>query len=301
MNMKLISYILALLFITTLQQYDYDIDLSEFMDSPAYKDAMNCLQHKDLTTCSSVQMTSGLYQCCRVKYTMKYYESYYGSYRTHESTDMCSATFSNDLTDEQIEIMQESYQEATTFISLIYGIHIPELNYEFTCPKKNYILSFGKGDFTDEEIAIMKDENYCLRLYYEGLHLLGLISNIASSERTITKDICMKGKTLPSSKNSCAYASFTFKLDDETTEKISTCLMVSAASYETKSLDKLLEQDFAQFKNLNGQSIESFEVEITNKDGSTLKYDSLTQTLTDNSSGYLGKSLLLFSLLVILL
>jgi len=78
-------------------------------------------------------------------------------------------------------------------------------------------------------------------------------------------------------------------------------LLVSTASYETKSLDKLLEDDFKQFTNLNGKYVDSFEVEITNKDGKSLKYDSLTQTLTgDNSSGYLGKSLFLFSLLIIL-
>ena len=298
MNMKLFSYIFSLLFITTLQQYD--IDLDEFMDSPEYKDAMNCFNHEDLSTCSSVKMTSGLYQCCRVKMTMKYYNTYYGGYRTYDSSDLCSVWVSIDLTDDQIKSMQESYQEAATFMSLVYGSYIPELKYEFTCQKKSYTLSFGKGTFTDEEIEIMKDENYCLRLYYEGLHLLGYVSNIiGDSERTITKDICMNGKTLPKSQNSCAYASFKFTLDDGTKETISTCMLVSTASFETKNLDKLLEQDFAQFTDLKGQSIDSFEVEISNKDGNTLKYDSLTKTLTGNSK-YLEKSLLLFSLLVFL-
>ena len=152
-------------------------------------------------------------------------------------------------------------------------------------------------------MAIIKDENYCLRLYYEGLHELIYVSSIIENNaRTITRDMCMNGKTLPRTKNSCVNASFTFKLDDGTTEKFTTCMLVSTASYETKNLDKILEDDFAKFQNIDGQSIESFEVEITNKDGNTLKYDSLTQTLTgDNSSNYLGKSLLLlFSIFVIL-
>ena len=302
MNKKLFFYIFLLLLIATLQQYDIDIDMSKFMDSPAYTDTMNCISNHDVLTCSSVKMTSGLYQCCRVKLTIKYYSSYYGGYRTSTSTDACSIWLATDLTDEQMQSMQESYQEAVTFLSLMYEYYIPEIITEYNCPKKSYTITYGKGDFTDEEIAIMKDENYCLRLYYEGLYQLDYISGIiGSGERTITKDVCMNAKTLPNSKSTCAYASFKFKLDDGTSERISTCLMVSTASFETKNLDKLLEQDFAKFYNLDDKSVDSFEVEITNKDGTTLKYDSLTQTLTDNGSDYLGKSLLLFSLLIILL
>jgi len=233
---------------------------------------------------------------------MKSYSTYYGGYRSSYSTDLCSIWLSNDLTDDQMQSMQESYQEASTFLSLIYKYNIPEILIEYYCPKKSYNLTYGKGSFNDEEIAIMKDENYCLRLYYESLYQLDYISDIiGSGKRTITKDVCMNAKTLPKSKNTCAYASFNFKLDDGTTERISACLMVSTASFETKNLDKLLEQDFAQFYNIDDKSVDSFEVEITNKDGTTLKYDSLTQTLTENGSDYLGKSLLLFSLLIILL
>ena len=79
--------------------------------------------------------------------------------------------------------------------------------------------------------------------------------------------------------------------------------LVTSASYETKTLDKLLEEDFTKFTYLDGEAISSFDVEITNKNGKILKYDSLTKTVViQNSSEKIKKSLLiLFSVLITLL
>ena len=297
-------HLLALLIPFSTQQYDFDF--SQLEGNSLYTDIMNCANHEDLSTCPDVAMKSGYYQCCRFHTSIQVYNSYYRRYEDSVSQDICNVWVAFDYSDEQIESMQKSYQESVTFLTLNYNYYIPIIQNTYTCPKKTFTFNIGKGSFTDEEIAIMKDENYCLRLYYEGLYQLGYISNIIgdSSDRTITKDICMKGRTLPSSGNSCAYASFHFKFSDGTTEDIATCVLVSSASYESKSLDKLLENDFAKFSSLDGEAITSFDVEITNKDGNVLKYDSLTKTVVteQNSSEKLEKSLLiLFSLLIILL
>ena len=297
-------HLLALLIPFSTQQYDFDF--SQLEGNSLYTDIMNCANHEDLSTCPDVAMKSGYYQCCRFHTSIQVYNSYYRRYEDSVSQDICNVWVAFDYSDEQIESMQKSYQEAVTFLTLNYKYYIPIIQNTYTCPKKTFTFNYRKGSFTDEEIAIMKDENYCLRLYYEGLYQLGYISNIIedSSDRTITKDICMKGRTLPSSGNSCAYASFHFKFSDGTTENIATCVLVSSASYESKSLDKLLENDFAKFSSLDGEAINSFDVEITNKDGNVLKYDSLTKTVVteQNSSEKLEKSLLiLFSLLIILL
>ena len=297
-------HILALLIPFSTQQYDFDF--SQLEGNSLYTDIMNCANHEDVSTCPSVTMKSGYYQCCRFHMSIQYYDYDSRRYESPESQDICNVWVAFDYSDEQIESMQKSYQEAVTFLTLNYKYYIPIIQNTYTCPKKTFTFNYGKGSFTDDEIAIMKDENYCLRLYYEGLHQLGYISNIIgdSSDRTITKDICMKGRTLPSSGNSCAYASFHFKFSDGTTEDIATCVLVSSASYESKSLDKLLEEDFAKFSSLDGEAVTSFDVEITNKDGNVLKYDSLTKTVVteQNSSEKLEKSLLiLFSLLIILL
>ena len=173
----------------------------------------------------------------------------------------------------------------------------------YTCPKKTYNLNYERGSYTEEEIAIIKDKDYCQRLYYEGLYELGYIAGFIGDEhRTITKNDCMNAKMLPKSKSTCAYASFTFKFSDMTTKKISTCLFVSSATFQTKSLDQALETDFGQFSYTtfgDGQIVQSFEVEITNKNGNVLKYDSLTKTVVSKSN-YLGNSLLfLLSLLLL--
>ena len=179
------------------------------------------------------------------------------------------------------------------FLYIVYDLHIPDYKMEYTCPKNSYTLNYGQGSFTQEEIDIIKSENYCLRLYYEGLYQLGYVSDFVTNERTITKDICLNGLTLPNSKNSCGYASFNFKLADGTTKTVSTCMMLSSAFYETKNLDKLLEEDFKQFNSFGDESIVSFDVEMTNKDGKVLSYNSLTGIVTDpkNDAKYLYKSL----------
>ena len=261
---------------------------------------MNCFNNKDTSTCSQVPMKSGIYQCCRTRIS----SSYYNSYQNGWIHDVCNIWISQDFTQDQIESMQGSYQEAITFFSIVYNLHIPDYKIEYTCPKNSYTLNYGQGSFTQEEIDIIKSENYCLRLYYEGLYQLGYVSDFVTNERTITKDICLNGLTLPNSKNSCGYASFNFKLADGTTKTVSTCMMLSSAFYETKNLDKLLEEDFKQFNSFGDESIVSFDVEMTNKDGKVLSYNSLTGIVTDpkNDAKYLYKSLLfLFGLLISLL
>jgi len=112
----------------------------------------------------------------------------------------------------------------------------------------------------------------------------------------------MNGKTFPSSGNTCVYASFNFKFNDIKSENVSTCVLKNSASYESKSLDKLLEEDFAKFSYLDGEAISSFVAEITNKDRKVLKYDSFTKkVIIENSSQKLEKSLLiLFGILITL-
>ena len=302
MNQRLSLTIIAVLFAFSFQQYD--IDLSKYTEDSIQKDIMNCIMNEDTSTCSQVSMKSGIYQCCTTKTSTKLYNSYYNTYQNSETLDMCNIWISQDFTQDQIDSMQGTYQEALTFFSIVYNVHIPDYKIEYICPKNSYTLNYGQGSFTQEEIDIIKSENYCLRLYYEGLYQLGYVSDFVTNERTITKDICLNGLTLPNSKNSCGYASFNFKLADGTTKTVSTCMMLSSAFYETKNLDKLLEEDFKQFNSFGDESIVSFDVEMTNKDGKVLSYNSLTGIVTDpkNDAKYLYKSLLfLFGLLISLL
>ena len=306
MNKLFNLIIIAFLVAYSLQEYD--IDLSEFAGSSFYAELMNCFDHNDTSTCKNVPMTSGVYQCCKVEIILptnsREGESSYDD--EDEDHEHCSVWSAQDLTDEQIKLMQRSYQEAVTFLYLNYDYYMYSFSMTYTCQRKTYTLNYGGGEFTEQEKNIMKDKNYCLRLYYEGLAELiqmGEIIGYGDEPRKITKDICMNGKTLPSSGNTCAYASFNLKLFDGTSQRISTCTLVNSAAYDTQSLDKLLEEDFKKIWQIDGKTIKSYDVEITDKDGKVMKYDSLTQSVkVENGSEKLRKSLLiLFSLLIILL
>ena len=285
----------------TIQQYN--IDLSNLESNSMYTDIMNCMENEDLSTCSSVKMKSGVYQCCALNSIWIYYDVDGRYYRT-ESDDICSIWVSQDFSDDQIKSMEESYKETMAFLRYVYGIYFPSINYKYTCPKKTYTFNYAAGEYTQEEIEIIKDKNYCQRLYYEGLYELGYVADFIGDEhRAITKDDCMNAKMLPNSNSTCAYASFVFIFDDMTKQKVSTCLFVSSSSFQTKSLDQALESDFSKFSFSDfgdDKAVQSFEVEITNKNGNVLKYDSLSKTLVSKSENLSKPFLFLLSLLFLL-
>ena len=167
MNQRLSLTIIAVLFAFSFQQYD--IDLSKYTEGSVGADVMNCINNKDTSTCSQVPMKSGIYQCCRTRISIKYYSSYYNSYQNGGIHDMCNIWISQDFTQDQIESMQGSYQEALTFFSIVYNLHIPDYKIEYTCPKNSYTLNYGQGSFTQEEIDIIKSENYWMELQKQFL------------------------------------------------------------------------------------------------------------------------------------
>ena len=57
---------------------------------------------------------------------------------------MCTICVSQDLTKDQIDSMQGSYQETKTFFSFVYDLHYPDYEIEYTCPKKSYFLIMVK-------------------------------------------------------------------------------------------------------------------------------------------------------------
>ena len=98
MNQRLSLTIIAVLFAFSFQQYD--IDLSQYTGGSIEAEVMNCISNEDTSTCSQVQMKSGIYQCCRTKITIKYYSSYYNSYQNSETHDMCNIWISQDFTQD---------------------------------------------------------------------------------------------------------------------------------------------------------------------------------------------------------
>ena len=287
MKLEVILYIFALLNLYTVQE-EIDVDISS--QSPIARDTKNCLGHKDINTCSSVEMISNVYQCCKAS------TSLYGF-------SICSPWIIADLSDEQIKDVEESTAENYAFLEYAIGISIPSSTVIYTCPKKTYTIHVKTGTYSEKEMEIIKDKNYCMRLYYTGLSELEYVSNLMETEeREITREDCMNAKTLPNSKNSCAFASFNFKLDDDTYKKLSTCLYISKTTLETQNLDEFLKSQFQSIASSNigdGKSVESFEVEIADKDGKTLKYDSKSGALIDETEENKSENLKIFNLLLL--
>ena len=91
-------------------------------------------------------------------------------------------------------------------------------------------------------------------------------------------------------------------MDDDTNQKVSTCLYISKTSLDTKNLDEFLKQQFENMASSSfgeDQTVESFEVEIADKDGKTFKYDSISGALIDETDENKSKNLKIFKLLLL--
>ena len=97
------------------------------------------MENEDLSTCSSVKMKSGVYQCCTLHMNRIYYNNYC-RYDYSESDDICNIWVSQDFTDAQIKSMEECYKETMAFLRYVYGIYFQSINYKYTCQKKLILL-----------------------------------------------------------------------------------------------------------------------------------------------------------------
>ena len=269
------QYIFLLLLIFTYQQKNNQLT----------NDASTCLAAtKD--RCKSVSLSNRNFECCQIK------TDYYGnSYLSSFDYSFCSMYTTQKMTRELIESAERIYREAYGFVMTTMGYDSSyfssyslsfKLNYD--CPSQSFTIDYNVGTYTNEEKEVFKKDNYCLRLYYEGLMDMDLIPEgiLDLEKKTITKNDCSNAVVLPSSKDvaTCAYASFEFQLLNGSAKRLTTCLYISKSSFDTKTLDQHLDSNFQSFTSVDGMTIKSYQVEITDKNGKSLKYDSISKTLT---------------------
>ena len=72
MNRIFLIYLLTLLISFSSQQYDFDP--SQLEGNSLYIDIMNCASHEDVSSCPSVTMKSGYYQCCTFSMKTQFYD-----------------------------------------------------------------------------------------------------------------------------------------------------------------------------------------------------------------------------------
>lgn len=287
------TYIFFLLLISTYQQTS---------NSQLNNDMAKCMASAT-SQCTSVSLSSKDLECCQI------FTDYYGnSYISDADFSMCMIFPKQKMTEEQIKSAQLIYHEAYGFSFTMVGSNIDPSEFaisfiqSYKCPSQQFSIKYEAGTYTNEEKEIFKKDNYCLRLYYQGLDELGLLGGAFNlGKKTITKSDCQNAELLPASKNiaTCAYASFDFKLSDGSTKHLNTCLYISKSSFDTKTLDQHLESSFDSYNSFGGMTITSYEVEITDKNGKGLKYDSKLKTLT--SSNNKGELIRISSLIAIII
>ena len=292
----IIIYIIAF----TFQQNDV---LSPFTDPNS--DASKCYA-SSTSSCKKVKVKSKKLECCKIS------TNFYGGSINGMSVNMCFIFSKQKITQSDIEAAQKTYREVMGFTTILiqnnYGTnYMPQafssMVQAYDCPSQSFSINYKSGNYTNEEINVFKSENYCLRLYYKGLADMDLLSSnlFGFGDSKITKNDCSNGIVLPSSADTttCAYASLKFKLIDGSSETLTTCFLISKNSFKTKALDKHLEDSFQTYTNVDGIKIESYEIEITDKNNNVLKYDSKTQTLSKSSFINISK-ILLFSIFLCL-
>lgn len=274
-------------------------DSNYYLNSLGNSDLSKCMA-SETSTCKSVSLSSKTLECCKI--STYYYKS---SYSSGLDFDMCMPYVKTKITESQIKSIQQVYREAMGFTLANYPYsdysnyldYIPSFKQSYDCKSQSFEIDYKVGTYTDEEIKIFKDDNYCLRLYYQGLMDLNLLQDgfLNINKKSITKSDCNNAILLPSTQNiaTCAFGSFIFRLSNGKTQTLNTCLYISKNAFDTKTLDQHLESSFEQYTSINGTSIESFQIDITDKNNNKLKYDSTTKSLTKSSFMQISKIILI--------
>jgi len=230
----------------------------------------------DKNQCKSVQLSDKNQECCLI-----YSDS---GLNTTEINYMCLNNYKMDP--EQMEHYKKRMEELHGFTRTMNNDPSKAYTHTYDCPSQQYSVLYNYWGFTDEEKEIFKKDNFCLRLFYEGLYELNMLPNVNLEQKTITKEDCSNAAMLPSSKEieNCGFASLDYLLSDGSTKHFTTCIYISKYSFNTKKLDPYLQYMFSSWNKIDGKDVSSFKIDISDADGRSLKYDSRTQTLTSDSS-----------------
>jgi len=262
------------------------------------------------TSCKNTALSDKNVECCKV--STQYYGSTYSNALNNYEIDFCSLYTTIKISKDDIKAMERVYRESVGFTYTMIGEdyldYAVSFKQTFDCSSQTFTIDYNTGSYTNEEKEVFKKSNYCLRLYYQGLMDLEDNTNynyaklLNLESKTITKSDCENAVILPSSKDyaTCAYASFNFKLSNGSTKNIQTCLYISKNAFKTEALDQHLQSSFSSYSSINGYTINSYEIEITDQNNNKLTYDSKTQKLTSTSKGSFARLPKIISIILIL-
>ena len=263
------------------------------------KDSTKCYANENINTCTNVKLSLDNLQCCKVSTTT--YTSYYYSYDNPYTISICSIQVA------PIKIVQEELEKETTKAlyketwgyvtnSFAYGASNSKVEMVYSCEDGTATMRFGFDTYTNEEIEILQSDNHCLSYFY-GIN------------EFTSKEDCFNSVLLPSSKNvglSCGYFEFNIKYTDGTSENIKSCSIFNKDVITSSHLDDKSKENFETFVQTNkddDKTVLSYVVALSDDQGNSAVYDSLTQSINPENSEKkitLVKYLLFISLLLIL-
>lgn len=259
--------------------------------------------------CKSISISDKNKECC------EYITAYYTS---------CTVFTSSKITQFEVNSTEIIYKEYYLFSIFNLGSSsLVTYTVEYDCPSQSFSFNYNPNFLvTDEQREIFGSENYCLRLYFNGLFGMDLYPEKHELEgyekKLIQKSDCDNAVMIPGSEKyeSCAYASYKFTLKSGTTKTLNTCILITKAAFTIKTidLDKALFMEFLLYSKVDGEFFDNFEIEITDKDNNKLVYDHLKKnfkkdandgdnknTKTSSSKCFFIKESKIFSIIILLL
>lgn len=273
--MKLIHiYINLFLIVLSFEELNQTISMLDKVD----KELLQCMK-TSIDSCKNIKISPEKeVECCRI--SLKYF-GYNANLMNKYTKPLCSIYTNKIQSKEDVEIF-ELFYKSTNAILYLLDSDIIDYSYSYTttydCSSQNVTL-FYSLNITDEEKEIMKNENYCQRLYYHGLvdldKGLGKTNNL--EKKNLKKEDCFNALILPDSEKylTCAYVSINFTLKNGSVIPAQTCALATKRAFINKNIDSYLNKESFITANdtLNEVFIDSYEMEIINKyDNNKLSY-----------------------------
>ena len=160
-----------------------------------------------------------------------------------------------------------------------------ERTIRITCETWSFSVNIIDGEYTQEEINILKSDNHCLS--YFNPYLL----HTGSNRRKVTRDTCYKAQLLPSTKQegiSCGYMEITIN-EPNAVEKRTTCFLYDPKVVQGKNLDEATRLNLNAMSKKNENDDINYDFTIYSYNGTGYKYSSKTRAVSeteDDPSNY---------------
>ena len=287
MNQITLSFFLLFLLVSQIIAQNYE---------NLQQDITTCISHNDKTTCTNVELSSGIYQCCLVATTAY---TNYGAY----STSFCSVQVTPIKTFKEVMEMESTkalYKEIWGYVSnvVVPGASKGKTEMVYTCRDGTASMRFGFDTYTSEELEVLNDDNHCLSYFY------------SFQDEEPAKEDCFEAVILQSSKDAgltCGYYEFNIKYSDGTSKTYKTFNLFNSEATSKGQLDDKSKESFETYITSvkeDGKTVISYKVVLSDDKGNSVVYDSLTKSISSSSTNSgamtsLFKYLLLINLLLL--